>query len=699
LRIQATALESAANGIIITDPRGDIQWTNPAFLEMTGYSKAEVIAQNTRILKSGLHDHKFFQQLWETVLSGNVWRGEITNRRKDGSLYVEEQTITPVYDQNDEIASFIAIKQDVTERKKAENQLEQSNRELRILSKAEHEQRLFTEGLVQAAIVFNSSLDLDVVLDHILEETQKVIPCRAACILLTDGEIITTMRHLGCEQVSEILQSKGITISLESDPLLYEMNTTMQPILVEDTTKESKWHWYESLEWVRSSIAAPLVLDLHVMGFIRLLSDKVQTFNQESKERLMAFATHAAMAIQNARHYDDQLRARQAAEMLRQASLALTRTLELEAVGNTLLEYLQQLVPCNRLYLILLEDNDFLSVRATRGFDELDKIAVMKHPLEADLYPHIRQLLHDATTLMIEDTSQFGGWRTLAKGREVSNWLGIPVLVGGEPIGLCGLDNILSGPFTKEQVQLAEALVGQASVALQNAWLFEQLRAGRERLQSLSHRQVEIQERERRYIARELHDETGQALTSLMVGLRLLEKKVHDPDRLLSAIDDMDRTLQEVSENLHRLAMDLRPASLDHLGLVAALHQQIESLAEKQGLEVRFDAPGISERLPPNTETLLYRIVQEALTNVARHAQATRVEVLLQQRDNALVVIIEDNGIGFNTTGTLQVERLGLFGMRERAEMLGGELIIESTIGEGTTISVEVPHAYTNSDR
>ena len=414
----------------------------------------------------------------------------------------------------------------------------------------------------------------------------------------------------------------------------------------------------------------------------------------------MAFAIHAALAIQNARHYNEQLRAHKTSETLRQASLALTKTLELDAVGHTLLEYLQQLVPYDQAYLILLEDKEYFSIRAIRDVENTEKITTNKQQtFKVESYPHIRDLLQDGTSLLVEDTRKFKRWRSLPGSIKVANWLGIPVFAGSKPIGMCGIENTISGSFTQEHVRLAEALVGQASVAVQNAWLFEQLRAGRERLQSLSHRQVEILEQERRYIARELHDETGQALTSLLVGLRLLEKKLHDPDSLIAAIEDMDRTLQNVSENLHRLAMDLRPASLDHLGLGAALRQQIESFAETQSVEVKFDALDITDRLPPNMETLLYRIVQEALTNIARHAQATRVEILLQKRDNSLVMIIEDNGIGFKTTDALKTERLGLFGMRERAEMLGGELIIESILGKGTTISVEVPHVYTNLDR
>jgi len=123
LRLQSAALEAAANGIVITDRAGTTLWVNLAFTRLTSYTAEEVIGQNPRLLKSGQHDAAFYQELWETILSGQVWHGEIINRRKDGSLYTEEMTITPVQDERGEITNFIAIKQDVTERKLAEEKL------------------------------------------------------------------------------------------------------------------------------------------------------------------------------------------------------------------------------------------------------------------------------------------------------------------------------------------------------------------------------------------------------------------------------------------------------------------------------------------------------------------------------------------------------------------------------------------------
>ncbi|MBN1887517.1 MAG: PAS domain S-box protein [Thermoflexales bacterium] len=138
LHLQITALEAAANAIVITNRQGNIVWVNPAFTRLTGYTAQEVIGQNPRALKSGQHDEAFYCTMWETILSGQVWRGDMVNRRKDGSLYFEEMTITPVRDEDGGISHFIAIKQDVTDRKQAEEALKHSLQEKEMLLKEIH---------------------------------------------------------------------------------------------------------------------------------------------------------------------------------------------------------------------------------------------------------------------------------------------------------------------------------------------------------------------------------------------------------------------------------------------------------------------------------------------------------------------------------------------------------------------------------
>jgi signal transduction histidine kinase len=281
----------------------------------------------------------------------------------------------------------------------------------------------------------------------------------------------------------------------------------------------------------------------------------------------------------------------------------------------------------------------------------------------------------------------------------VRSCLSAPLLVENKVIGFVILFSEQPGFFTPPMSDRLVAFGAHAAVAIQNAWLFEQVQASTERLQSLSRRLVEIQENERLYISRELHDEAGQVLTSLLVDLRLLEKNAAQPDAIMKIVGEMERSLTGVIENLHRTAMALRPASLDHVGLVAALRQHVEAVGEKHGIQSSFRSSGVIERLPARMETVLYRTVQEALTNVVRHARATRVDVVLMVRDKKLVVLVEDDGVGFDPSAIYTEDHLGLFGIRERSEMIGATLVVESEPGKGTTIMMEVGYDDTVAGR
>ncbi len=221
-------------------------------------------------------------------------------------------------------------------------------------------------------------------------------------------------------------------------------------------------------------------------------------------------------------------------------------------------------------------------------------------------------------------------------------------------------------------------------------------RQERERMRAHYLKQIiSAQEEERKRIARELHDETGQALASLMVGLRNVEEA--------AAPTDMHRRLMDLRaltagtlEDVRRLALELRPSVLDDLGLAVALRRYVQDYAARFKTQVDLQIDRLDERrLAPEIETAVYRIVQEALTNVARHAQACHVSVLLEAHDGQLNLIIEDDGCGFDAAGVLRAglaeNRLGLYGMRERAELLDGALTVESQMGGGTTVYVRVP--------
>lgn len=231
--------------------------------------------------------------------------------------------------------------------------------------------------------------------------------------------------------------------------------------------------------------------------------------------------------------------------------------------------------------------------------------------------------------------------------------------------------------------------------------LLEQSEQLQEQLRHLSRQLLLAQEEERKRISRELHDEIAQTLTSINVRLAALKTAatINTKD-LQRKISSTQRMVEKSVDIVHRFARELRPTVLDDLGLIPALHSFVKAFSKRSRVHVRLTVYAAVEQLNNVQRTVLYRVTQEALTNVARHAHASRVDVSIQKLARAVGVTIKDNGKSFQVERVLHAKknkRLGLLGMRERVEMVGGHLRVDSAPGKGTTIRAEIP--FTNGNR
>ena len=256
---------------------------------------------------------------------------------------------------------------------------------------------------------------------------------------------------------------------------------------------------------------------------------------------------------------------------------------------------------------------------------------------------------------------------------------------------------VLISVFMGDPVQLPEdtqtllkGLADQAAISIINSSLFEQVRRGREHQKALTTRLVEIQEIERRHIARELHDQIGQVLTGLQFMLESL--KTTSGEAQLAQIGESQETVSGLIEQIREMSLNLRPSMLDDLGLLPTLAWHFERYTKQTGIKVSFHSVGINQRLNPEVETTVYRILQEALTNIARYAQVKEAFVRLIVQENVLGIEIIDHGSGFEPGIELaKASTAGLAGMRERANLLGGDLVIKSNPGQGTKIQAMLP--------
>ncbi len=224
--------------------------------------------------------------------------------------------------------------------------------------------------------------------------------------------------------------------------------------------------------------------------------------------------------------------------------------------------------------------------------------------------------------------------------------------------------------------------------------LEDELRASLDQLKSLSHSLVERQENERSLVANELYNDEGQRLAALLLELGLMEKEARPNNALAAHIHRMEELAGGILADMHTLAVTLRPASLDRLGLMAALRGYAEELGLREGLNVQVQASGPKDvLLAADPETMVYRIAQEAVTNAVLHSGARQIGIVATQREDRLVLVVEDDGQGFDEHEVMRNGALGIVGMRERAEMLGGKLTIESAPGKGTSVYIEVPRS------
>lgn len=308
----------------------------------------------------------------------------------------------------------------------------------------------------------------------------------------------------------------------------------------------------------------------------------------------------------------------------------------------------------------------------------------------ADRQDLIRRAIRTATTAALSWAKPEVG-RTHPAGLtdDAYSMAALPLLYNGEILGVMNVYSREPDYFSADRLQILQSFANLTAVALAKARLFE-------RLQLLSQQLVDAQEAERRRIARELHDEIGQTLTAVKINLQAMQRQPDVSDVNASLQESMD-IVEQAIQQVRNLSLDLRPSLLDDLGLIATLRWYLDRQARRAGLSTQFTATPPEMQLPADLETVCFRLVQEALTNVLRHAQAQTVRVDLQQREKELQLLVSDDGIGFEVESTMKQgaygKGLGLIGMQERVSLLGGRFELESASGQGTQIRVCLPLA------
>ena len=523
------------------------------------------------------------------------------------------------------------------------------------------------ELLRDANIALTENLSLERVLETLLDYLSKLVPYDSANVMLRDEQsqfVISAMRRY--EGFQNVETTRAIVFDGNGNLLLRRICETKQGLIVPDTRNEPGWEWVPGADHVRNWMGVPLVAGGKVIGLYSVDKIVPDFFQPEHARIAETLAARAASAIQNAQlfeqsqHYVAELEERIAERNRVEAALRDSEERYRELFENAR----------DAMYVHDLEGTYVSINHAAEKLSGYTREEIVGHNfsefIASEHLKEVRERFCDKLAQKGETTYEVD---VIAKdGRRV------PVEVSSRAIYENGV------------------IIGVQGTARD----ITERKQAQDALQMFSRQLIEAQEEERRRIARELHDQIGQVLTAVKMNLHTIQRVCDDSEstaRIKDNIEAVDEALRLVRD----LSVDLRPPLLDDLGLVTALRWYVDRYAKRTGVVadvvVEMDDP--NERFSRELETACFRIAQEALTNVARHARAKCVRVRLVKDEDSLFLSVKDNGAGFNPQ-TLRkraprAATLGLLGMQERAHAAGGVVEIDSRVSKGTEIRLKLP--------
>jgi signal transduction histidine kinase len=531
-------------------------------------------------------------------------------------------------------------------------------------------------GLVDAGIALSSELSLDDLLQKLVETAASLTGARYAALGVIDESGTELERFLttGIDAathaaIGELPRGRGILGVLITD-------TT--PLRLESIGDDPRSVGFPpNHPPMRGFLGVPIVLRGRAYGNLYLTEKAGGPFTAEDQELVETLASQAAVAIENARLYQDATNWSAQLEALNEVGTALAGEIELPRLLQLICRRLRGLIGARVVNIALLGPVRTLRIEAADGVGAEGILGLQLERAGSKSGRVLERRRAERVDSLADDPEVD---QQATQPIDARTGLYVPLLAAGRPIGvIVAHDKQGDDPrFGDDDQRVAETFATRAAVAVDLS-----ARVAGDALR----RVVEAQELERRRLARELHDQTGQELTSVLLGLRAVEEATSDAERA-EALAAVREQVVETLHDVRRLAVELRPKALDDFGLVPALERLRDTFAEQTGMRVDLESQ-IRDRLPADVETALYRIVQEGLTNIVKHAQASAVSIILRRSRSAVTAVIEDDGRGFTPDGGN--DGLGLLGMGERLALLGGELKVESRPGAGTTIIAEVP--------
>lgn len=539
--------------------------------------------------------------------------------------------------------------------------------DLAALLAREHAIRQETEILRDANIALTQNLSLERVLETLLDYLVRLVPYDSANVMLCDAEgrfIVSALRRY--EGFQNIHDTRAIVLDGQKNPLLRHICTTKQSLIVADTSNETGWEFRTGADHVRNWMGVPLVTSGNVIGLYSV--DKVEPgfFKPEHARLAETLAAHAATAIRNAQLFEQSQRyVAELEERIAERKRAETALRESEERYRELFENAKDAIYVHDL------EGTYLSInRAAETLSGYSREEIVGHNFKEFVAPEHTRYVRDSF------------WKKLAQQGETTYEVDV-IAKDGRRVPI---------EVSSRAIYENGTLVGVQGMARD----ITERKQAQDALQMFSRQLIEAQEEERRRIARELHDQIGQILTAVKMNLHSVQQVCHESEAA-SYVKDNIEAVDEALRLVRDLSVELRPPILDDLGLTTALQWYVDRYTKRTGLsvDVVIDLPDENERFSRELETACFRIAQEALTNVVRHAKATQAVVRLARDNDVLLLTVKDDGAGFDVDRLRKraprVATLGLISMQERAHAAGGRVEIESSPASGTEVRFSRP--------
>jgi signal transduction histidine kinase len=554
---------------------------------------------------------------------------------------------------------------DITERVMAQQHLEQR------VDERTHE----LTTLLDISHDLASTLDLEPLLDLILDQLGTVVDYDAASIMILEKETLKILAYRGPVAREEALE---ISFSINKAKANHEVIKRREPVIIEDIRGEDDLarairatagdELETTYSYLRCWMGVPLIVKDQIVGMLTLDHQRPGYYASAQAELAMAFASQAAVAIENARLYFETERRADESETLFSVQQAITSRLEMDEVLQMISDEARRLTNTDISAVYLLK-GDELEIAYVSG-DVSDSIRGYRLAVEGSIAGRV---VKNRTAILVPDT-----WADPRVDREAADQvqarslLIVPLESGEEIIGTITVANRTPGGFSQEDKRLLTTLAANVVIALENARLYGQ-----------AEQAAVAQERNR--LARDLHDAVTQTLFSASLIADVLPKLwQRNPDMGQQKLEELRLLTRGALSEMRTLLFELRPDMLGDVDLADLYRHLANAFTGRTRIPVIYTQEGQSELQPVVKETF-YRIAQEGLNNINKHAEASQVQIHLTQDEERVEVIIQDDGCGFDMR-SLSPENMGLKIMRERAETVGAEIDIQSAPGAGTRI-------------